>query len=433
MTQKTQDKASKRTVVVNPQNLQSAELIVGIPSYNEADNIALPTDVVSRGIIQGFPEKRSVIINVDNCSEDGTRQAFLNTPTRVPKVYISTPRGVRGKGNNLKNLFRAAVELKASAVAVVDADLKSITPEWVQHLAEPLFHGYDYVTPIYVRHKYDGTITNHIAYPLLRALYGLRVRQPIGGDFGFSGKLARAFLSEKTWNDRVAHFGIDIWMTTVAIARRFRVSQAFLGTPKVHNPKDPLASLSDMFVQVTSTIFELMVDFEFLWKPIYQSHPSAIYGFGLGNTEPPPEIKINREKLHQSFREGFDAHAGLWEEILPIPEWKQVERLATIENTDCFYYPTALWARILYNYAVAYKVNKIKNDTLLTSLIPFYYSRILSYVNKTLDKGTRESEMYLENISRVFETEKFYLLDRWDGSLNANEKRLFPRPSSANS
>ena len=69
---------------------------------------------------------------------------------------------------------------------------------------------------------------------MLRSLYGLRVRQPIGGDFAFSGNLARAFLAEKSWNNKVANFGIDIWMTTIAIARGFNVCQAFLGTPKIH-------------------------------------------------------------------------------------------------------------------------------------------------------------------------------------------------------
>ncbi len=111
----------------------------------------------------------------------------MNTPTKVPKIYISTAPGVKGKGNNFKNLFEAAVELNAKAVVVVDADLKSITTGWIKYLAEPLLGRFDYVAPIYARHKYDGSITNHIAYPMLRAFYGLRVRQPIGGDFGFSG------------------------------------------------------------------------------------------------------------------------------------------------------------------------------------------------------------------------------------------------------
>ena len=125
-------------VVENPDHVESVDIIVGIPSYNEADSIAYPTDVASRGLVEYFPDKKSVIINVDNNSPDGTMDAFMNTPTKVPKIYISTPKGVKGKGNNFKNIFEAAVELQAKAVVVVDADLKSITPQWIQYLGEPL-------------------------------------------------------------------------------------------------------------------------------------------------------------------------------------------------------------------------------------------------------------------------------------------------------
>ncbi|MDY6853048.1 MAG: glycosyltransferase, partial [Thermodesulfobacteriota bacterium] len=173
----------------NSDNITSAEIIVGIPSYNEATTIAYPTTKASEGLIQYFGDKKSVIINCDNNSTDGTREAFLNTPTEVPKIYLSTPPGVKGKGNNFKNLFKKVVELQAEAVVVVDADLKSITPQWIKHLGEPLMEDFGFVAPLYVRHKYDGTITNGIAYPLTRAVYGRRVRQPIGGDFGFSGRL----------------------------------------------------------------------------------------------------------------------------------------------------------------------------------------------------------------------------------------------------
>ena len=196
------------TIVENPNFVDMVDIIVGIPSYNEADAIAYPTQIANQGLEKHFPKKRSVIINVDNFSSDGTKEAFFNTETRVPKIYISTPKNVKGKGNNVRNLLIAAVELKARAVVMVDADLKSITPEWIQYLGEPIFSGFNYVCPIYVRHKYDGSITNHIAYPLLRTLYGLRVRQPIGGDFGFSGRMARAFLSEKNWPRAAGLFSV---------------------------------------------------------------------------------------------------------------------------------------------------------------------------------------------------------------------------------
>jgi glycosyltransferase involved in cell wall biosynthesis len=401
-------------IVENPQGINQAEIVVGIPSYNEADSIAFPTDVVSRGLVQFFPGKSAVIINVDNHSPDNTKSEFLNTPTKIPKVYLSTPAGVKGKGNNFLNLFKAAVELQAKAIVVVDADLKSITPSWIRYLGEPLMGRFDYVTPIYVRHKYDGTITNHIAYPMLRTLYGLRVRQPIGGDFGFSGKLARAFLSEKLWNDKIANFGIDIWMTTIAIARHFNVCQAFLGSPKVHRAKDPAQDLAVMFKQVVSTLFDLMMDFEYLWKYTTESRPSSIYGFGLGVVEKPPEIRVSTKKLFNSFNQGFSKYGKIWEQVIPMPEFLELQKIKNIQNTEQFYYPSNLWARILFSFAVAYKNNGIEHDKLLEALIPFYHSRVLSYVNHTKNLETRESEEYLENINRIFESEKYFLLERWN-------------------
>src|SRR5439155_184091 len=83
-------------------------------------------------------------------------------------------------------------------------DLRSIAPEWIELLAGPILKGgYDFVAPLYARHKHDGTITNTVTYPLTRALYGLRIRQPIGGDFGVSGDLVRHYLKAADWTSEV--------------------------------------------------------------------------------------------------------------------------------------------------------------------------------------------------------------------------------------
>ncbi len=401
------------SIVENPENVDSAEIIVGIPSYNEADSISLPTDVASRGLINYFPDKKAVIINVDNNSPDGTRDAFMDTPTKVPKIYISTPKDVKGKGNNIRNLFEAAVELRAKAVVVVDADLKSITPQWIQYLGEPLFSGFNYGTPIYVRHKYDGSITNHIAYPMLSTLFGLRVRQPIGGDFGFSGRMARAFLSEKRWNENISNYGIDIWMTTIAIARRFKVCQTFLGSTKSHRAKDPAKDLARMFTQVVATFFDLMNDFEYLWKDTSESRPSSIFGFGLGVDEKPFDVKVDTEALHKSFVSGFERYGDVWEKIIPQPELLEISKNKQLSKEQ-HYYTTDLWARILFDFAIAYRNNEIPREQVIESMIPFYHSRILSFVNKTGQMNTKECEEYFESINKVFENEKYYLIKRWD-------------------
>jgi glucosylglycerate synthase len=410
--------------VENPNNINHAEIIVGIPSYNEADSISLPTDVASRGLTEHFPHKKAVIINVDNNSADGTKDAFMNTPTQVPKIYIATPPGVKGKGNNLKNLFEATVELDAKAVLVVDADLKSITPHWIQYLGEPLFRGFNYVAPIYVRHKYDGSITNHIAYPMLRTLFGLRIRQPIGGDFGFSGRMARVFLSEKLWNERVGNYGIDIWMTTIAIARRFEACQTFLGSPKSHRIKDPAKELTPMFKHVIMTFFDLMIEFEYLWKDTTESLPSSIFGFGLGIDEKPPEVHVDTDALYKSFISGLEKYESLWKKIIPQSELVEISKAIKLPK-DQLYFTTGLWARILFNFAIAYRNNEIPREQVIEAMIPFYHSRTLSFVNKTGPMNTLECEEYFEAINRIFEKEKYYLIERWDQDHKRLGHRLF--------
>ena len=154
----------------NPDKVEQAELVVGLPSHNDAENIAHSTAEAAKGLVNHFGDKNAVVINCDSHSEDGTKEAFFQTPTEIPKIYLSTPAGMVGRGYNLRNLIARAVELKSEAVIVVNADLKSVTPLWIKNLGEPIFAGFGFVAPLYVRHKYDGAMANGIVYPLTRAL-----------------------------------------------------------------------------------------------------------------------------------------------------------------------------------------------------------------------------------------------------------------------
>ena len=396
----------------NPDKIKKVDLVVSIPSFNEADSISYPTKQASEGLVKYFPDKKAVIINCDNNSPDNTKQAFLNTPTEIPKIYITTPPGVKGKGNNFKNLFRKVVELRAKAIVVVDADLKSITPEWIKHLGEPLFSDFSFVAPLYVRHKYDGTITNGIAYPMTRALYGRRVRQPIGGDFGFSGKLAQVYLEDKIWDEAVAKFGIDIWMTTLALNEKVQVCQAFMGRPKVHKPKDPAAALGPMFRQVVGTIFSLTRKFESFWMRVKYSKPTAIFGFGLGDVEMPPKVEVDSHKLIQNFHDGFGSYKEIWEMALSKDVYQKLREIRGMKER-VFNFPTDLWARILYDMAVAHRGGLPDPDQFMDSLIPLYFGRTFSFVKKTKRLSTRQAEEAIEEDCMTFEMTKPYFIKRW--------------------
>jgi glycosyltransferase involved in cell wall biosynthesis len=396
----------------NPEKIRRADIVIGIPSYSEAETIAYPTTQASIGLLQYFGGKTAVIINCDNNSSDGTKEAFLNTPTEVPKIYLSTPPGVRGKGNNLMNLFAKVDELKAGACIVIDADLQSITPRWVRSLIEPLFMDFGFVAPLYVRHKYDGTITNNIAYPLLRSLYGRRVRQPIGGDFGISGKLVRIYLEREFWNEEISQFGIDIWMTIQAISHGIPICQSYMGRPKIHRLKDPGADLGPMFSQVVGTIFGMLAPCEPCWRGVKWSKPTAVFGFGLGESEQPPPVEVNAEGLYRRFSEGLTQFQEVWQRVLAPEVFAKLMEVVEI-GREHFDFPSQLWAHILFDYAMGYHHFDGERETLLASLIPLYFGKVCSFVLRTERMSIQEAEEYIEEQCMVFEATRPYLDERW--------------------
>ncbi|MGB2843781.1 MAG: hypothetical protein WBC02_02885, partial [Candidatus Aminicenantaceae bacterium] len=106
-------------------SIAGVEFIVGIPSLMEADTISFVTKKVDQGLTKYFSDLKCLIVNVDNNSRDDTKGAFLSTKTKTQKHYISTPEGVKGKGNNFLNLYKFAKNhiktLKGGIV--IDADL----------------------------------------------------------------------------------------------------------------------------------------------------------------------------------------------------------------------------------------------------------------------------------------------------------------------
>lgn len=397
----------------NPAGVKRADIVIGIPSYNEATLIGFPTSQAALGLKEYFGHLDSVIINCDNASSDGTGKSFMDTDTKdIPKIYLSTPKGVRGKGNNLKNLFRKVVELNARAVVVLDADLKNVTPRWVKNLGEPLFNDFAFVSPLYTRHKYDGAVTNNIAYPLTRSLYGRRVRQPIGGDFGLSGNMASVFLKNELWDEEVSQYGIDIWMATVAMNEGVPICQAFMGKPKAGEIKDPATDPGPMFRQIVSTIFNLMDAYQPKWKSTKWSKPTAIFGFGTGEVETPPPVTVNKEKLYQRFREGFNSHWETYRTIFSFENLQKVREVASLPM-DHFEMPVSVWAKTLFDFALSYHKKTVDRNKMIEVLIPLFYGMTLSYVNKTEGMSVLQAEEFIEDMCLIFEQTKPYLIDRW--------------------
>ncbi|MFH0778266.1 MAG: glycosyl transferase family 2, partial [Candidatus Eisenbacteria bacterium] len=362
-----------------------------------------------------------VIVNSDGASTDGTPQivqetkfddmhAILVNHKILPVHKIVTPyHGLPGKGSALRSILQIGELLGARAMAVVDSDLRSITPEWVELLLGPIVReGFDYVAPLYSRHKFDGSITNTIVYPLFRALYSKRIRQPIGGEFGFSGDVARHLLSHDVWDTDVARYGIDIWMTTTAVTGGFKVCQSFLGA-KIHDQKDPSTDLSSMLSQVVGSVFELMGHHGQSW--MHANDSAHIPLFGLQYEVGLEPVAVNLERMLDAFRQGLRQLQAFWGLCL---QQDNLEELKSTLQDSSVRFPDELWARLIFDFALAHNRPKVSREHLLKSLTPIYLGKLSSLFVELRDSGQGEVEDRIDKLCRAFELTKPYLIERWN-------------------
>ena len=388
---------------VTPSKIKQVDLVVGIPSYNEADNIGFVTKQVDLGLKKYFPGLKSVIINADNHSSDNTKKIFLNYKTTIPKIYISTPERVTGKGNNFYNLFQKVMGLKVKALVTVDADIKSIAPGWIEKMAVPVVkQKYDYVTPLYVRHEYDGTITNNICYPLIYGLLGKDIRQPIGGDFAYSGGIVKYFLTKK-WTKNVKFYGIDIFMTLNAILGGFKLCQVPLGA-KIHKPSVP--KLGPMFSQVTETLFKNILASKERWMNTNKVEKPSI--IGKRTLDPPQDLAISYKYLKAISIYGFEQRKEILKKTLTRKVYKQLTEMYKKEEMGL---NRNLWAKIVYDLLFSYE--KGFGFHCVEAMKCLYFGRVASFIKETLDFSHQEAENEVIKQAKHFFKIRSYFLNKY--------------------
>lgn len=394
----------REIIVENPLNGSPVDLVVGIPSYNEADSIGFVTEQAAKGLEQCFPDLRGAVINADNFSGDGTRSAFFRSNAgRAPRTYLSTPPGVKGKGNNFKNLFEYLRPHRPKAVVVVDADLKSITPEWIALLAQPILDGFDFASPLYSRNEYDGTITNHLCYPLIFALLGKDIRQPIGGDFAFSFRLMEQWL-RRDWSEAVRQYGVDIFMTTEAILGDFRLAQTALGS-KVHKPSAP--KLGPMFSQVIDTLFSQLSAARDRWK--LNGKPSEVPPvFGAAQLAEPQSLGVDYKKIKKQALREFNLRV---EEIRRILSDGLAEKIVRQFEKERFRINASTWAEVVYAFLRSYAKSENRRWSLevVEALKPLYFARVTSFIKETLELSHQQSERKLRSQAETFRRRRGFL------------------------
>ena len=318
-------------------------------------------------------------------------------------------RAVPDSGPALRTILAAAELLRAKACVVISPDSTNIEPDWLQQLVRPIYNdNFDLVTPIYRRHKFEGALMRNLLYPMTRALYGYRFREPYASEFAISGRLATDFLTKEIWNDERSRVGAEIRLTMAAITGKYRVCQSFLG-PKAQ----PDRGASDLVAAMRRTVGALFssMDSDFpLWSTIAGSEPVTTLGTELEVIVEP--VRVNRKRLREMFSTGVAELESVFQSILSASTLSELQRIATREISE-FKYPADLWAKTVYEFAASYHKSVISRDHIIQALAPLYRGRALTFLMENRNGSGEDIENNMESLCRDFERLKPYLVEVW--------------------
>lgn len=399
------------------------DIVVGLPTFNNRDTVQRVVNAILVGLVKYFPRQRSVLINPDAGSKDGTTEAvqaasipdfravLASSPLRTMHVVSARYPGVQGESEALRMLFAAADLLGAKACAFVSPDLESITPEWIDALVQPaLKDGFDFVGPIYQRRRFDGLLVKNLLHPLIRAAYGYQIEEPVGREVALSGRLASYFLSDQSHREDFPGLGAFEWMTTAAMAGGYRVCQAFLG-PRVTASKRSALDLNTAIKEVAGSLFRCLEIHQSYWLSRQKCEQVPTFGFQpVLDLDP---VRIDRKRMFQMFSSGVDDLRPVLEQILSPGTLEAITAIAKLEERQ-FRFPDDLWAKTVCEFAASYHHSAINRDHLLQALTPVYRGRVSSFILENGRAGSEDVELKLESLRQEYERLKPYLIENWN-------------------
>jgi hypothetical protein len=404
-------------------NVGEVDILVGLPTHNNAKTIGSIVQTIQSGILRWFPRERAVIINADGGSRDGTPELVtsvsiddlrpasnhnaLRTLHSISTKYASTPSAANGVA--FRTILAAAELLRARACVVMSPESANIEPEWLSKLLGPIYReGFDLVTPTYRRHKFEGLLITNLLYPMTRALYGLRIREAYSPEFGFSGHLGSQFLGQNVWNDGTEGEGVELRFTLAAITGKYRICQSFLGEKDRVEPR--AVDLVPVLRQTVGSLFSALEQDFPVWSVLTGSQSAPTTGADQEVLLEP--MRVNRKRLREMFSIGVAELESVFQSILSPATLAELQRIARV-GEDGFQYPAELWARTVYEFAASYQKSVISRDHIIQALAPLFRGRVAAFLTENRNSSASDVENNIESLCLEFERLKPYLLQMW--------------------
>ncbi len=252
-----------------------------------------------------------------------------------------------------------------------------------------------------------------LLYPMVRAIYGKRIREPYATDFSFSGRLGADLLASQGWQPEPGDMGEELWLSSSAIAGQYPVCEVFLGAKAAEKSSD----LVDVMRQTVGTLFASLDANQARWQAVQGSEAVPTVG---GNAEITTEpLRVNRKRLYEMFHTGVTELQPVLSTILTAKTLADLTACAgRAEEQPCF--PDELWARAVYEFAASYHKAVISRDHILQALVPLYRGKVYEFLTQNRQATAEEMEARLEALCVAFERLKSYLLQLWNAQEGAS-------------
>ena len=398
------------------------DLLVGISSHSNPIATRYAFHAIEQSFQRHFTRQRAVIVNVcggdngegdasgselgDLAEKDAPIAKSLRTVHRVTADFSVPP----SPGLALRTVLTAADLLRAQACAMVSPGTTNLTPDRITCLLTPLFREkFDFVAPLYTRHKFQGLLARNLLYPMSRALFCCGIRELYSDEWGFSGRLARACLNQNVWQEEPIRARPEAWMAISAISNNFRCCQAFLGQ-KLQAPTGPGTDIVEVFRQTVGNLFWCMESQQLTWLDCKRSESVQTFGPEHELTSEPNDL--DRHRIFEMFRNGVAELGPILSSILDPETHAEIKSIVASEESTFRFRPD-LWVRTVYDFAASYHHDVINRDHLVQALIPLYRGMTFSFLMEHSDSSATEMEAVSERLCIEFERQKPYLTEKW--------------------
>jgi len=394
------------------------DLLVGISSPNGQGKAGQFVPAVEEGLLRNFKRERIAFVQVETGSKNENGRPVLMEGAMGKRGGIESLRTLRwitarvetasSPDGILRTMLTAADLLHAKACAVIAPSSEGILPARMESLLLPVYReNYDFVAPLYARHKYDALLTRNLLYPICRTLYGKPIRELRAAEFGFSGRLAAHCLARSEWQNDGWRGGAEMWMAITAISNSFRCAQTYLGE------KSRVASNAGVVESIRRTVgglFWCLESTESFWLKGTSAEP--LHTIGPEHQLTTKAVRVERKKPFEMYRSGVADLSQILATIVDARTHEELVRLASLDES-AFRLSNSLWVRTIYQFAVAYHHSVINRDHLVQAFVPIYRGRVYSVLAEHRSADSEEMEADLENLCREFESQKDFFFERW--------------------